>query len=383
VSTLTPRSGPIRIELKRDVHLLHTGPAVPQVTRVGINGFGRIGRAIFRINDAAQRFHVAAVNDIDPNIENHAYLLQYDSTYGRYPGRVTASESNMHITVDGQEIPFYAHADIAEVPWREQGVDVVVDASGVFQNVLSGRRLVERGEVRKLVVTHAPSEGIDKTIVFGVNEDTYDADAHHVVSTSICDANAAGPVLRLLEEAYGIEGGFITTLHPWLSYQNLVDGSIRSVSSPGHFWTDFSLGRASGTSVIPKDTTLVGALTAVLPDVARRLEAISFRVPTGIVSASDLSIILRREATAEEANALFREHAVESPRILGYQEDALVSVDFLGIEQSVVIDGRWTRVSDHRLLKLVLWYDNEAGYAQRVVDMVRLMSERMESASRG
>ncbi|MBI4506627.1 MAG: aldehyde dehydrogenase, partial [Chloroflexi bacterium] len=278
---------------------------------------------------------------------------------------------------------FYAVADISEVPWAAHGVDVVIDATGVYQNVLSGQKLVGRGGVRKVIVTHAPKDGVDHTVIFGVNEQTYDPAAHHVVSASICDANATGPVLRLLDDAYGVEHGYITTLHPWLSYQNLVDGSVHSVASPGHFWQDFSLGRASSVSLIPKNTTLVEALRHVLPDVALRLDAISFRVPTGIVAASDLTLNLRRRATAADLNALFRAAAVRDARVIGYEEDHLVSIDFLGIEQSVFVDGRWTRANGGNGVKLVLWYDNEWGYANRVVDMVRLMAQSMRQSCGG
>ena len=345
---------------------------------VGINGFGRIGRAIFRINERAPRFRVVAVNDLDPNVENHAYLLRYDSIYGRFDGQVGASNGDMHMFVNGRHIQFYATSDISEVPWTEHEVDVVIDATGVHQNVLSSHRLVESGAVRKVIITHSPKDSVDHTIIFGVNETSYDPMVHHVVSTSICDANAVAPVLRLLDEAYGVEHGYITTLHPWLAYQNLIDGSVRSVSSPGHFWKDFSLGRASTMSLIPKNTTLVDALQRVMPELAARLDAISFRVPTGIVSASDVTLTLHRQATAEDLNALLRAGAGHNARIIGYQEDYLVSIDFLGIEQSVFVDGRWTRANGKKGIKLVLWYDNEWGYSQRVVDMVDLIARHIE-----
>ena len=218
-----------------------SGPEI----RVGLNGFGRIGRAIFRINALAPRFKVVAVNDIDPYVDNHVHLLRYDSTYGRFAGEVRREAETECVTVNGEEVRFYAEADIADVPWEDHGVDVVIDASGVAENVLASRDLVSAGRVRKVVVTHSPKEGVDHTIIYGANDETYDPAAHHVVSTSICGSNASGPVLRLLDDAFGVESGFITTLHPWLSYQNLVDGSVRSLSSPGHHWGDFSLGRAS------------------------------------------------------------------------------------------------------------------------------------------
>ena len=344
---------------------------------IGINGFGRIGRAIFRINERKRRFRVAAVNDLDPNVENHAYLLKYDSTYGRFGGQVEASNGDNIMSVNGQNIKFYAKSNISEIPWSKHDVDIVIDATGIYNNVLMSHRLIESREVSKVIITHSPKDGVDHTIIFGVNEGIYDPERHHVVSTSICDASATAPVLQLLDEAYGVEHGYITTLHPWLSYQNLIDGSVKSVESPGHFWTEFSLGRASTLSLIPKSTTLINALQHVLPQLALRLDAISFRVSTGIVSASDITLSLKQNTTAAEINELFREEAKRNNRIMGYEEDSLVSIDFLGVEQSVYVDSRWTRSNANKSIKLVLWYDNEWGYSHRVVDMVSLMGQHI------
>ncbi|MBN2012328.1 aldehyde dehydrogenase [candidate division KSB1 bacterium] len=346
--------------------------------RVGLNGFGRIGRAIYRINEERKQFQIVAINDIDPNVENHAYLLKYDSTYGRFNGSVDGHNGDMYLFVNGQRVQFYASDDVAKVPWHSHDIDVVIDASGVYRNVRAARQLVDEGLVKKVVITHSPKDGVDKTIVFGVNEDEYDHADDKVVSTSICDVNGVAPVLYQLDQAFGIEFGYITTLHPWLSYQNLVDGSVRSISSPGHFWKDFSLGRASNLSLIPKNTTVVNAISKVLPDLASRLDAVSFRIPTGIVSASDVSLVLKQDATANDINALFQNKALRNSRIIGYEDDYLVSIDFLKISESVFVDGRWTRVNNGKHVKMVLWYDNEWGYSQRVVDMLGLMERKFE-----
>jgi glyceraldehyde 3-phosphate dehydrogenase len=178
-----------------------------------------------------------------------------------------------------------------------------------------------------------------------------------------------------LDDEFVIDYGYITTLHPWLSYQNLVDGSLRSVSSPGHFWKDFSLGRASTESLIPKSTTLVGALKKVIPEISGNLDAISFRIPTGIVSSSDLTITLRKAVTVSDLNDFFKRKSMEIDSVIGYQEDQLVSIDFKGIRESVFVDGRWTRVLKNKAVKLVLWYDNEWGYSHRIYDMVNLMAK--------
>lgn len=343
--------------------------------KVGLNGFGRIGRAIFRINKLKKRFKIVAINDIDPNVENHAYLLKYDSIYGRIDEDLSADNKNMRMNVNGETVCFFNYSNIVDVPWGKCGIDVLIDASGSYQNVISGRQLINKGVVKKIVVSHSPKDGVDHTIIFGVNKDSYNPEKHHIISTSTCDANANAPVLKILEKKFGVKQGYITTLHPWLSYQNLLDGTVRSVSNPGHFWNDFSLGRDSTRSLIPKNTTLVEALKCVLPEVSSRLNAISFRVPTGIVSASDLTITLQQKATVDELKELFHSESKKNSEIIGYKEEPLVSIDFAGIQQSLFVDGRWMCSNSGNNIKLVLWYDNEWGYSQRVVDMVSLISK--------
>ncbi len=341
--------------------------------KIGINGFGRIGRALFRIARQDDRLEVVAINDIDPNVENHAYLVKFDSHYGRLREEVHGSREEMCLHIDGRRIPFYAKEDVSEVSWHEHGVQVVIDASGVAKNLKAARFLVEQKKVPKVVVTNTPSEGTDRTIVFGVNEHSYDHERHHVLSSSICDVMSSAVVLNILEKRFGIRSGFITTLHPWLSYQNLLDGSVKSVSSPGHYWDDFALGRASNVNLIPKKTTLVPALSKVLPQIAEKIHAMSFRVPTAAVTVSDLVLELASPTSTEEVNALLKQQAGEMGRILGYQEEQRVSSDFMGIEQSVFVDGRWTDANNEgKTLRLVLWYDNEWGYSQRVADLAVL-----------
>lgn len=339
--------------------------------RVGINGFGRIGRAVARIIQRNADIRLVAVNDIDPNIENHAYLFEYDTTYGQYSGKVSVDADT--VTIDDEAIQFYAKEEIIDVPWEDHGVDVVVGASGVHKNVIRSHELVENDRVSKVVITHEPDEGIDQTIIFGVNEETYDTSKHDVVGSSICDANALAPALNLLDEKFGVKQGFVTTLHPWLSYQNLVDGSVRSVSSPGHFWDDFQLGRASDKNLIPKDTTAVEAIGAVSPEIPKKVTAMSFRVPTAIVSTSDVTLRLENEATTEKINQLFEQQAAES-RIFGYNEKPLVSSDFKETDHSLVYDARWADVQEGHNLHLILWYDNEWGYSERVVDLIEFVN---------
>lgn len=340
--------------------------------RIGINGFGRIGRAVTRICQMGDELNIAAVNDIDPNIENHAYLFEYDTTYGQYDGEV--SVNGEIVTIDDNAIRFYAEEAIENVPWEDQNVDVVVGSSGVHRNVFGSRDLVEEDRVSKVVITHEPDEGVDQTIIFGVNENTYDPEEHNIVGSSICDANALAPAINILDEEFGVQQGFVTTLHPWLFYQNLVDGSVRSVSSPGHFWDDFQLGRASDKNLIPKETTAVEAIGAVRPEIPQKVNAMSFRIPTAIVSISDVTLTLEGDSTTDEVKQLFKKCSEEQPRVFGYNEKPLVSSDFKGIEQSMIFDARWADVQQGNNLHMILWYDNEWGYSERVVDTIKLVT---------
>ncbi len=338
--------------------------------RVGLNGFGRIGRALFRINELRKTCEFVVVNDIDELVANHAYLLKYDSIRGRLAAECTVDAERRQLCVDGKPVQFCSFPRVGDVPWQRWDVDLVIDASGV-DSAPALADLVAREVIRQAIVTHVPRRGTDACVVFGANE-SRGAKAP-VVSAGICDGNAVAPVLAILDEAFGIAGGFVTTLHPWLSYQNLTDGSVRTIANPGHTWDDFALGRAATMSLIPKPTTLTFALEQVLPDIASRIQAMSFRVPTGVVAAADLTLNLRRPATADAINQLFADASRRMPRVLGFQDDPLVSIDFAGTEQSVWVDGRWTTVNPDGGLKMVLWYDNEWGYSHRVLDLVEVL----------
>lgn len=338
--------------------------------RIGLNGFGRIGRAVVRIASQAPDVRVTVINELDNDIHNHAYLLKYDSIYRRFSRSVEAVENPTALRIDGMLVPFYSRPDIRDVPWEEHGVDVVIEATGVDANGTGAHDLVGR-RVPKVVVTNT-HRGVHATIVMGVNEDRYDPSRHHVLSSSICDANAIAPVLSELHRRWGVESCFITTLHPWLAYQNLLDGTVSSVASPGHSWKDYSLGRSSVLSLIPKDTTAARATVAVIPEIEGRIDAISFRVPTHIVSVSDLCAILQTDVTAADVNAHFAAQAARRPDVFGYEQDQLVSIDYLGMTTSFALDARRTRVLGSRFVKLVLWYDNEWGYSCRVLDVTRL-----------
>ncbi|MEW6593806.1 MAG: glyceraldehyde 3-phosphate dehydrogenase NAD-binding domain-containing protein [Thermodesulfobacteriota bacterium] len=338
--------------------------------RIGINGFGRIGRTVARIiEERRQDMVLAAINDVAEDADNLTYLYNFDSTYGRARTQagIVAEGKSKAITLGNNRVAVHCCRDIAAVPWQESGVDVVIDASGVGANVLAARRLVETGVAGKVIITHSPKAGIDRYIVMGLNHDDYDAATDHVVSSSICDVNAISHVIAELDRSFGIESGFVTTLHPWLSYQNLVDAPLPSQSNPGHFWKDYSLGRASIGALIPKDTTAVTALAPILPDVVGRLVGFSYRVPTNVVSSADLSLRLSREVGEDELCAALEGLCERSPCVRTNRQ-SLVSVDYVGEDASAIIDMQWVKAIGD-MVKVVLWYDNEWGYSSRVADL--------------
>ena len=341
--------------------------------KVGINGFGRIGRAIFRINESNPTFLITAINDMDPLIENHAYLVNYDSVYGSIEKKLSVSKDNKFLRIDGQKIAFYSKEKIDDVPWKDHDIDIVIDSSGIYENVIKSYNLLKQG-INKVIITHSPNDSVDHTLVIGANENSFDISKHHIISSSICDANACAPILKIIDEELSIVDGFITTLHPWLGYQNLLDGSLRSVSSPGHYWSDFALGRSSTESLIPKPTTLVTALQKVLPEITSNIFAMSFRVPTSIVSASDMVLSLKKHTTVQFIEELFIELEKLYPDVVRINNESLVSIDFKGIRQSCVIDMRWLKVFQNKV-KLVLWYDNEWGYSNRIIDLIKLLNK--------
>ncbi len=338
--------------------------------KVALIGFGRIGRAIYRINQKKQYFEIVAINDINPDTHNMAYLLKYDSTYGRFEGSVTVDEPCM--IINGLKTRIFHSTDLLKLPWEELDVDMVIDASGVHDNVLAAHKIIGHG-VKKVIVTHSPDE-VDHTIVFGANEESYRPEQHHVISSSICDAVAVAPVLRLINSAIGIRTGFLTTLHPWLAYQNLLDGPSISWALPGTIYSHYAIGRASPGSLIPKPTSAIEATQRVLPTLRGRMQCMSFRVPTQTVGAANLYLTLRRGTSLEEIASIFESYeAKQRWSIIHNNREPLVSVDYAQTEYSAVVDTRWSSLTNEENLFLVLWYDNEWGYSNRVVDLVRFL----------
>jgi glyceraldehyde 3-phosphate dehydrogenase len=335
------------------------------LTRIGINGFGRIGRQTLKamLERAPDRLEVVAINDLAPTATN-AHLFKYDSTYGRYLGEVSAGEGQ--ITVDGHVIKAFSEKDPAALPWKELGVELVVESTGIFTDATKARAHLDAG-ARKVIIS-APATNEDVTIVLGVNEGTYDPEGHDIVSNASCTTNALAVAAKVVWDSFGIERGLMTTVHSYTNDQNVLDV----------FHKDLRRARSAGQNIIPTTTGAARALALVIPELKGRFDGFSLRVPTPTVSVIDFVAITQRPVSVESANAAFQA-AADGPMngLLGYTEEPLVSMDFKGDERSGIIDAKSTLVTGDNLVKVVAWYDNEWGYSCRVADLARFMAERM------
>ena len=338
--------------------------------KIGLNGFGRIGRSIFRANLEERYFDIKLINDIDPDIKNHSYLLEFDCTYGRIEDNRIDLDKNS-ISISGGKTDFTSFQSIDEVPWEKYDIDLIIDATGIEDNVKKSHDIINSKRAKKIIFTFCPNSKIDGTFLDGVNFENYKYDKHNIVSSSICDANAVAPFFKLLDEKFSIELGQITTLHPWLGYQNLLDGTISSVSNPGHFWTDYALGRSSLNNLIPKETRLIDSLEDVIPNIKGRVNATSFRTPTSIVSAADGVFLFEKQTSIEEINDVIHDYQKQFPGVLEVENRSLVSIDFRKTKCAATIDNRWLTLNKGKFLKFVLWYDNEYGYSSRTLNLAR------------
>jgi glyceraldehyde 3-phosphate dehydrogenase len=336
---------------------------------LALNGFGRIGRAIAKLNLIHKRFELVLINDLNQNVENLAYLFKYDSTYGRFEGEIDTSTDR--IILEGSPVTVSSRQTIIDLPIPKSGIDILIDASGVSSNVIAGKELLSDGRLGKMIVTHSHPD-VDREIVMGVNESKI-TNTDRVFSSSICDANAISHVLKWMNDEYHISGGALTTLHPWLSYQNLVDGPSISQSHPGISWSDFALGRAAVSSIIPKNTTALTAVEKILPEISGRLMSFSYRIPTGVVASSDLTLNIDTAATDQEIREFLQTQVTKSSYVEA-NNDSLVSIDYEKSEASAIVDFQWLKVSG-KTIKIVLWYDNEWGYSARVLDLAELVSQ--------
>jgi len=325
--------------------------------RIGINGFGRVGRQVFK---AIRDYHgsaleVVAVNDLtDP--KTNAHLLKYDSNYGVFPAHIEAREDA--ILVDGQTVKVLAQRDPGSIPWGDFGIEIVVEATGLFTDAQKAVAHTQAG-VKKVIIT-APAKNEDLTVVLGVNEEMYAPQKHTVISNASCTTNCIAPVVKVLHDSFGIQKGFMTTIHAYTNDQVILDTVHK----------DLRRARAAALNIIPTTTGAARAVTVVMPALKGRLDGMAFRVPTSTVSVCDFVATLEKTVTKEEINQAFKDAASEPlRRILEYIEEPLVSIDFKGNPASSIIDGLATMAIGDNMVKVLAWYDNEWGYACRTGDL--------------
>ncbi len=332
-------------------------------TKVGINGFGRIGRLVLRaavLKEADLEF--VAVNDIT-DARTLGHLLKYDSVHGPFPGEVQVKGDSL--VVEGREIKVLSVREPAELPWKDLGVEIVVESTGLFTQRDKAAGHLAAGA--KKVVISAPAKGPDITIVMGVNHTEYDPGKHHVISNASCTTNCLAPVAKVLLERFGMKRGLMTTVHAYTNDQRILDLPHR----------DLRRARAAALSMIPTTTGAAVAVSLVLPQLKGKMDGMAIRVPTPNVSLVDLVAELEKETSTDEVNAAFREAAEgELKGILGYTEEPLVSVDFNGNMLSSIVDGLSTRVIEGRMAKVLAWYDNEMGYSARIIDLLEYIASR-------
>jgi glyceraldehyde 3-phosphate dehydrogenase len=330
--------------------------------KVGINGFGRIGRQVLKaLIERYPDIEVVAINDIT-DIGTNVHLLKYDSNYGRFPGEVKIDGNDM--IVNSRRIKVFAEKDPINLPWKDLGVDLVVESTGIFTDADKASAHIKAG-AKKVIIT-APAKGEDITIVLGVNENQYDPSKHHIISNASCTTNSLAPVSKVLNDKFGIISGLMTTTHSYTNDQRVLDLPHK----------DLRRARAAALNIIPTTTGAAKAIGAVIPELKGKMNGIALRVPTPTVSITDLVCVVSREVTAEEVNKAFEEAAAGPMKgILDITYEPLVSMDFKGTTYSTVVDGLSTMAIGN-LVKVLAWYDNEWGYSCRVADLVAFVRDK-------
>jgi len=329
--------------------------------KIGINGFGRIGRNFYRASYQDPDLDIVAANDItDP--KTLAHLLKYDSVLGILEADIQASEDA--IIVNDKKIKVLSERDPGNLPWKELGVSVVIEATGLFRKRQDAIKHIEQGGAEKVIIS-APAIEPDTTVVLGVNEEIYDPENHHIISNASCTTNCLAPVVKVLHQEFGIEKAFMTTIHAYTNDQTLLDMPHK----------DLRRARAAAVSQIPTSTGAAKAVGIVIPELEGKIDGIAIRVPTANVSVVDLVALLKKNTTAEEVNESFKK-ASEGPLkgILQYIEEPLVSVDFMANPHSAIVDSLFTRITDENLVKVLAWYDNEWAYSCRMKDLIKYIS---------
>jgi glyceraldehyde 3-phosphate dehydrogenase len=335
------------------------------MTRVAINGFGRIGRQFLKASiERHPEVEIVAINDLaDPKM--NAQLFKYDSNYGTFKGEVSATADS--IVIDGHKIRVVQEREPGKLPWKELDIDIVIESTGFFTDATKAKAHVDAGA--KKVIISAPAKNEDKTIVLGVNEDAYDPEKHTIISNASCTTNGLAPVAKVLNDVFGIEKGFLTTVHSYTNTQRLLD----VVAS------DPRDARAAGLNIVPSATGAAKAVALVIPELQGKFTGLAFRVPTPTVSVVDFTAVLKRDVTKEEVNAAFKK-ASEGPLkgIMAYTEEPLVSMDFKGDSHSTIVSAVDTIVLGN-MVKIVSWYDNEWGYACRLADITAFVASKLRT----
>ena len=333
-------------------------------TRIGINGFGRIGRQVTRsiLERHYDELEIVAVNDLT-DTETNAHLFKYDTNYGRYPGTVEAADG--HVVVDGRPIKVFSERDPAKIPWGDLGVQLVIESTGFFTNAQQAAGHLEGGA--KKVIISAPAKGDDLTVVMGVNEDKYDPSQHTVVSNASCTTNCVAPLVKVLNDNFGISNALMTTVHAYTNDQKILD----------QVHSDIRRARAAAANIIPTTTGAAKAVGVVMPEVQGKIHGMAFRVPVPTVSLIDLVANVERSVTREGVNEAFQQASQETlSGVLEYCEEELVSSDFKGNPASAIFDAPSTMVMGDSMVKVLGWYDNEWGYSCRVGDLAAFMASK-------
>ncbi len=334
--------------------------------RVGINGFGRIGRQSLKamLERYSTQIEVVAINDLT-DTETNAHLFRYDSTYGRFDGQVEVLDNN-DLSINGKKIKVFQQRDPAQIPWGDLGAQIVVESTGFFTDASKAKAHLH-DSVKKVIIS-APAKGEDITIVLGVNEDKYDPAKHNIISNASCTTNCLAPAAKVIQDTYGIDRGMMTTVHSYTNDQRLLD-VVHS---------DLRRARAAAQNIIPTSTGAARALALVMPELKGRFDGFSLRVPTATVSVVDFVALVNKPATVEAVNDAFKQAASGAMNgILDYTDEPLVSSDFRGDSHSSIIDGLSTMVLGDNMVKVIAWYDNEWGYSSRVADLTNFVGERL------
>jgi glyceraldehyde 3-phosphate dehydrogenase len=332
--------------------------------RVGINGFGRIGRLVYRAGLKNKDIDFVAINDLPVGSKVLGHLLKYDSTFGELSADVLVKDDAL--IVDGKELKILTAKSPAEIPWKDYSVDIVVESTGVFTDKEKAIGHITNGGAKKVIIS-APAKNEDVTIVLGVNEEVYNPKSHHIISNASCTTNCLAPMAKVLLDNFGIKSGLMTTIHSYTNDQKILDLPHK----------DLRRARAAAISMIPTSTGAAKAIGSVIPELKGKMDGLAIRVPTPDVSITDLTCIVEKDTTVEEVNAAFKKASQGKLKgFLAYLEIPLVSKDFVGSSYSCLFDAELTKVSNKNLVKILGWYDNEWGYASRVVDLVSFIASK-------